>query len=240
MRCAIMQPTYMPWAGYLNLINQVDIFIFLDDAQYERSSWQNRNRVLINGTSAWLTIPAIRGHLGASINEVVCNDQHLWREKHKALLSCAYARHSNKDAMLQAIVPLDDLTLNNLADLNIAILMGMMSKLNIHTKILRSSTLNISGRRTNRLIDILNEIGATEYLTPVGAIDYLQKDKFTEHCQIKLLVHDFQPHCYEQRGINNFISHLSILDVLANVGWAATSEYITPSSKSIYTIENYI
>src|SRR5262249_46450489 len=49
MRCAIMQPTYMPWAGYLSLMDAVDLFVYLDDAQYERATWQNRNRVLVDG-----------------------------------------------------------------------------------------------------------------------------------------------------------------------------------------------
>ena len=63
MRCVIMQPTYMPWAGYLHLIDQADVFVFLDDVQFEKQSWQNRNRVLVRGAPHWLTVPVLRQHL---------------------------------------------------------------------------------------------------------------------------------------------------------------------------------
>ena len=73
-----MQPTYMPWAGYFNLMARVDMFVYLDDAQYERSSWQNRNRVLVRGTPTWLSVPVVRGFLGASINQVVVDETLQW------------------------------------------------------------------------------------------------------------------------------------------------------------------
>ena len=58
MKCAVMQPMYLPWAGYFNLISSVDRFYYLDDAQYERGTWQNRNRILLNGQAQFLTVPA--------------------------------------------------------------------------------------------------------------------------------------------------------------------------------------
>jgi hypothetical protein len=57
MMCAIMQPTYFPWAGYFSLLGMVDVFVFLDDVQFVRGSWQNRNRVLVAGEEHWITFP---------------------------------------------------------------------------------------------------------------------------------------------------------------------------------------
>ena len=57
MRCAIMQPTYLPWAGYFNLISQVDRFVFLDDVQFEKQSWQTRNRILLQGEECLISVP---------------------------------------------------------------------------------------------------------------------------------------------------------------------------------------
>jgi hypothetical protein len=228
MRCAIMQPTYMPWAGYLNLMRTVDCFVYLDDAQFERSSWHNRNRILLNQSPNWLTIPVVRGHLGASIQEVVVDDGIPWRRKHETMLSNAYARHEYAHTVLEAIEPIRNVSLVHLADINIATLNVIRTKLGITTPTLRSSNLDVDGSRTRRLIKILARLGATEYVTPAGAINYLQEDRFVDHCSIRLEVHDFQPEEYRQRNTSTFVSHLSILDIAANLGWEGAKSYVSP------------
>jgi len=228
-----MQPTYMPWAGYLNLMTQVDTFIYLDDAQYERSSWQNRNRVLVKGSPAWLTVPVVRGFLGAHIDQVVADEATHWRRKHLALLSNSYARHAHVREMLEAAEWLGSVTDSRLADLNIALLDGLRQKLGITTPTLRSSQLGVPGTRTRRLIDMLEQLGATEYVTPPGALGYLQEDGFVQSTSIQLLVHDFQPMVYPQRDTEAFVSHLSILDVVAHLGWEATQRYIRPPTPTV-------
>lgn len=228
-----MQPTYFPWAGYFNLMLQVDCFIYLDDAQFERSSWHNRNRILLNGVPSWLTVPVRRGHLGASILEVMVDDAAPWRRKHLTLLSNAYARHDNQAEMLEAAEPLSSISLTDLANLNIFLLEMLRNKLCIDTPIVRSSSLGIAGARTQRLIDILAKLGATEYVTPPGALQYLQEDRFVDSCPVRLWVHDFQPTEYAQKNVPVFVSHLSILDVVANLGWAGTKNYIRPSVETV-------
>ena len=57
MKCAIMQPTFFPWSGYFCLINEVDKFIFLDDAQFSKGSWHNRNKIFLANKVSWLTLP---------------------------------------------------------------------------------------------------------------------------------------------------------------------------------------
>lgn len=223
-----MQPTYMPWTGYFNLMSQVDCFVYLDDAQYQRSSWHNRNRILLKGIPNWLTVPVIRCNLKASIDEVVVDDKSPWRRKHLTTLSNAYSRIEYGSEMLEAVEPLRDASLTHLSNLNIALLDMLRSKLNITTPTIRSSELGIDGKRTRRLIDILTHLGATEYVTPIGAIDYLQVDRFTEHCPVQLRMHDFQPAVYVQRNVTAFVSHLSILDVVGNLGWKGTQSYIRP------------
>ena len=111
-----MQPTYLPWAGYFNLMTEVDLFIYLDDAQFERSSWQNRNRVLVEGRSAWLTVPVVRGFLGAPIDRVRLDDRLPWRKKHGALLRQAYARHGFASQLMDVVDLLGDLELTRLAE----------------------------------------------------------------------------------------------------------------------------
>jgi hypothetical protein len=229
MRCAIMQPTYLPWAGYLNLMASVDCFVYLDDAQFERSSWQHRNRLLVGGAPAWLTVPVFRGFLGETIEQVRVADDQPWRHKHLGTLAAAYGRHPFHAQVREAIAPvLEDRTRGALADLNMALLAALRLQLGIRTPLLRSSQLGVPGARTDRLIRILQQLGATEYVTPPGALGYLREDRFAENCGINLLVHDFVPAPYVQRGGAPFVSHLSIIDVAAHLGWTATASYIRP------------
>src|SRR5437870_5440085 len=101
MKCVIMQPTYLPWSGYFNLMSQATVFVFLDDVQYERSSWQNRNRVLVNGAPHLITVPALRLSLNQSIRTVQVDDKHPWRSKHISLLEQTYAKHPYASEMLE-------------------------------------------------------------------------------------------------------------------------------------------
>lgn len=232
-----MQPTYMPWAGYFNLMAQVDMFVYLDDAQYERSSWQNRNRVLVRGTPTWLTVPVVRGFLVASINQVVVDETLPWRRKHLTLLTNSYARHEYIQSMLEATQPLSDNSLTCLADLNIFVLEVLRNRMEITTPTVRSSSLGINGVRTDRLIAILTELGATEYVTPPGALDYLREDKFVNRSAARLLVHNFQPAEYLQRDTTSFVSHLSSLDMVAHLGWEGAKNYINPPGESVRVFE---
>lgn len=235
-----MQPTYMPWAGFLNLMEEVDLFIYLDDAQYERATWQNRNRVLVAGQPAWLTVPVLREFLGAAIHQVQIDDRLPWRRKHAALMQQTYSRHEFAGDMMEAVDMLGDLKLTHLAALNIAIIDRVRSRLGILTPTLRSSELGIDGVRTDRLISILTHVGATEYVTPPGSLDYLRDDDFVGRAPQRLLVNEFQPTPYPQRGAVSFVSHLSILDVVAHLGWQGASRYIRPSAPCLRELQEHL
>ncbi len=226
MKCAVMQPTYFPWAGYFSLIARVDTFVFLDDAQYEKGSWQNRNRVLVNGAPHWLTVPAQRAHLGQAINEVAIDERRHWRQKHHRLLAQSYAQHPHAQEMLDATAPVLDPALATLAELNIRLISELARALGIGTPLLRSSALGIPGKRSARLIAILEQLGCEEYVSPPGASGYLEEDGFRECSAIQLSYHNYQPAPYAQPGAVSFVSHLSLLDVIANLGIAGTSDYV--------------
>lgn len=226
MKCAIMQPTYLPWAGYLNLMSQVDVFVFLDDAQYERGSWQNRNRILLGGQPHWLTIPVQRAYLGQSIMDVQVDDKLNWRQKHHRLLSQTYGKHPFVTQMLEDAQLLLSPDLTSLSDLNIALIERLCDRLGVTTKRIRSSSLHIPGKRTDRLIAILEHLGASDYISPVGSRDYLIQDDFAAKTDVRLSYHTFTPGPYPQRGAPEYVSHLSILDVLANLGTQKTIDYV--------------
>ena len=88
-----MQPTYLPWAGYFNLIYNTDIFIFLDDAQYSKGSWHNRNRILNNFKETWITIPLKKHKLNTNLNKIYLHDLESWKKTHINLLKESYFKH---------------------------------------------------------------------------------------------------------------------------------------------------
>lgn len=227
MRCAVMQPTYFPWGGYFNLIASVSVFVFLDDVQYERGTWHNRNRVLMQGGAHWLTVPVMRGHLGEAINQVRTDEKLPWRKKHIALLQQIYGKHPFAEQLIPLCEDLiGDEDLGILARLNERIIAAFCERLDITTRLLRSSELGIAGQRSERLAKMCEHLGCDAYLSPPGAAEYLEVDRFVDMTRVKLSINDFQPAAYEQRGATGFVSHLSIIDVVANLGWAGASAYV--------------
>jgi WbqC-like protein family len=230
MKCAIMQPTYIPWAGYFNLISKADVFVFLDDAQYERSSWQNRNKVVTAGAAHWITIPVMREFLGAAINSVRTDEKLPWRRKHLALLKQVYAGHPYGAEALRLADLIADPAIDVLAELNIRIIRECCACLGIETPLARSSEMSIEGQRTERLIKICERLDCDQYLSPPGANEYLAEDQFEKMTSIRLSINDFIPQTYPQKGTKQFISHLSIVDVAANIGWKEAAVYVRNSA----------
>src|SRR6185503_10841708 len=210
MRCAVMQPTYFPWAGYFNLLKTVDVFVFLDDAQYERGTWQNRNRVLVHGKPHWLTVPVVRGHLGETLDRVHTDEKLPWRRKHASLLTQVYGRHPHAKDVLDLVASLAaEASPTVLGELNMAIINLFCARLNIATKRLRTSELGVSGKRSERLIAICSQLECDEYLSPPGALEYLMEDRFCDQASTRLLINDYVPAPYAQPGCSEFVSHLS-------------------------------
>lgn len=221
-----MQPTYLPWAGYFRLIGLSKVFVFLDDAQYERGTWHQRNRLLSCGTGKWITVPVRRVSLGQSILAVEVEDRQGWRKQHMEMVRHSYARHPFRKEVLEALDPVLDTSITSLADLNIALIERFSDGLGLSRKCRRSSVMNVPGTRTDRVIALCDAVGADEYLSPGGAEEYLKNDCFTDKTNVKLSFDNFVPTPYPQLGAENFISHLSMVDVVANLGWDGARHYL--------------
>lgn len=226
MICAVMQPTYLPWSGYFNIIATADIFVLLDDAQFQKNSWHNRNRLLVNHSPHWITVPVRHKTLSQSIRETEIDSTQKWWLKHSKLLRNVYSRHPFADDILDICTPIEQNDADNLAELNIKLIYWMLNKLKIQTKVILSSTMSIEGRRTTRLVDLLQYLKADCYLSPKGALNYLEEDGFSDLTSIELVYQEFTPSPYTQYRHQPFESHLSIVDVVANIGVESTRNYI--------------
>ncbi|HOW58903.1 MAG TPA: UDP-2,4-diacetamido-2,4,6-trideoxy-beta-L-altropyranose hydrolase [Candidatus Omnitrophota bacterium] len=213
-----MQPNFFPWPGYFNLIHESDIFVFYDDVQYVRESWNNRNRILLDGKPHWITVPCVRRGLDQKINETVIDDRNRWRDKILKTLKQAYRKSEHVGLLMDLANPLSDSSLRCLADLNIAIIEKIAKKFSLKTRFVRSSQLYAKGGRTERLVEICKEFSATEYLSPVGSRDYLKAEEYRfKEAGIKLVYQNYPPPVYPQSG-SRFFPYLSILDLFGNAG----------------------
>ncbi|MBK8870717.1 MAG: WbqC family protein [Elusimicrobia bacterium] len=226
MMCVIMQPTYFPWPGYFNLIASADVFVFLDDVAYEKTSWQNRNRVLVSGRPHWITVPARRMFLGQQLRNVEVSENNRWRDKHFRLLKESYARHPHYTDMMDIVSILRDESLKSLVDLNTKIIRTVCDRLGLLASFRSSGQMGILGDRSERLSKICVALGCDTYLSPIGAKEYLENDHFSSTGSVRLLFQDYSPQSYPQMGSKNFFDHLSILDLIANVGFSHAAAYV--------------
>ncbi len=89
----IHQPNFAPWPGYFHKMMMVDVFVYLDNVPFSKNSFQNRNKVVVNGASQWLTVPVCsRGSYGELTRDIRINFQTDWRRKHVATLRQNYGR----------------------------------------------------------------------------------------------------------------------------------------------------
>ena len=227
MSCAIMQPTSLPWSGYFNLMASVDDFVFLDDVQFERRSWQSRNRILLDGREHLLSVPSVRANREATIDVIEIDDSISWRESHAKVLDAAYRKAPHGPDMLAAVLPcIADRTLHLLVDLNIRIIEALSQLLFISTRLHRASALGCSGKRSEHLALICDHIGTNDYLSPLGSQSYLEKDNFSTHHGKRLRLQSFSPTPYAQRRANSFVSHLSVVDVISHLGLEGARNYV--------------
>ena len=227
VKCAAMQPCYLPWLGHLRLMALVDHFVFLDDAQYSKNSWHNRNRVLLSdGKISWLTIPISKNGLSTPINKVKIDADPRWRRKHAQTLRHSYGHHPYFADLMELIDLIENGTQGVLADLNCDLLQLAASRCGIFSKIEKSSALPVIGQRTERLERLCHYYGCETYISTPGAREYLEADLFGMNTSLQLGYMDIEFSPYSQKGLSAFIPQLSFVDALANVGWNGVSELI--------------
>jgi hypothetical protein len=232
MRCVILQPSYIPWRGYFDLIHRADVFVFYDDVQYDTRGWRNRNRIKTAHGTKWLTIP-VKKHgaqtEGIPIDRIAIDPSVDWPRQHLAALSQSYAaapHFAEYQGWLQRTYEHPPALL---ADFTIATTIELAGMLGFgDTRFLRSSTLGIVGRKTDRLISILRALGATEYLSGPSARGYIEPEKFAE-AGIAL---DFIEYSYPEYPQLHppYDAQVSILDLLFMAGRDAPN-YICGSGR---------
>ncbi len=220
-RVAIVQSSYIPWKGYFDLINGVDEFILLDDVQYTRASWRNRNRIKTPDGTTWLTIPVkVKGRHHQRIREVVVSDGK-WAKRHWKSICANYAKapfFEETRSALQALYT-ESGEEPRLSKINFRFLRAIADLLDIGTPITWSMDYDseVDGR-TERLVSLCLQAGASEYLSGPTAKAYLDERLFQEQ-GIRVCWMDYSGYPeYDQQFSPPFIHEVSIIDLILNQG----------------------
>lgn len=220
-KVAIVQSNYIPWKGYFDLINLVDIFILFDHVQYTRRDWRNRNKIKTPNGPQWLSIPVeIKGKYHQKIMDVKISDPS-WKRKHWRSIVQNYSRAGHFRDFQDFFA---ELYLNNqenyLSQINYQFIRAICSILKIDTEIAWSSNYSFQPGKNETLIDLCKQVGATEYFSGPAAKAYLDENLFRKE-GITVQFIDYSGYPEYRQLFPPFDHQISIIDLIFNEGPAA-------------------
>ncbi len=223
MIVAAHQPHYLPWLGYLDKLAKADLFVVMDDLQYEAQNYQNRQRIKLASGAAWLTVPLLHGAQGDRICDKRIESsgspkQH-WQRRHWLTLESCYGRAPFFARYADELREVYTRPWTSLLELDLYMLELARGWLAIKTPIIRSSTLGLAGQKTDRLIDLCKKVGARAYLTGSGGSQsYLDSEKMGR-AGIGVIWQCFDHPVYAQRyPERGFVPYLGFVDLVLNCG----------------------
>lgn len=235
MKIAIMQPYFTPYIGYFQLIGAVDKFVVYDNIQYTKKGWINRNRLLINGSDEYITLPLKKDSDYLNVLERYLSETFA-AESTKTLrkIKESYRKAPNFESTFPLVEQLFTCNKNNLFDFIFSSLQEICNYLAIKTDFVISSSIEMDHtlRSEQKVIEICRQCGADEYLNPIGGLELYSPQNFMQ-AGIKLNFIKSNPITYKQFD-NEFIPWLSIIDVLM----FNSKEQVMDWIKNAYTIIN--
>lgn len=217
-RVAIVQSNYIPWKGYFDLINQVDEFILLDDIQYTKRDWRNRNKIKTPHGVVWLSIPVeVKGKYLQLIKDTRISDPE-WNQRHWRSIAQNYSGakyfHEYKDFFQELYLGCDEIALSQI---NYRFLRAICAQLDIRTKLTWAMDYRPAKGRLERLISLCHQSGATEYLSGPSARSYLD-EQVVDEAGIKVIWMDYADYPEYRQLYPPFEHAVSIIDLIMNEG----------------------
>lgn len=214
MKLGIMRPYFMPYIGYFQLMKAVDKYVVYDDVNYIKGGWANRNHILINGEKEMFTVTLQKASQNKLFNEIVIGDDF---KKLMKTLQMNYSRAINFDQTMVLMERIISFPNKQLAVFIANSFREILSYLSVETEILMSSEIpkDNSLRGKDKIIQICEILGADTYYNAVGGKNLYDQEEFREH-GITLNFVDSLPQVYSQLHTREFVSGLSMVDVLMN------------------------
>lgn len=218
-RVAILQPGYIPWLGFFEQMSSCDTFVMLDDVQFTKNDWRNRNRIKTSEGIVWLTVPVLH-KFGQKIRDVRIDNRSSWQRKHLQSLRIWYGRSRYFREMSADLERMYGRPWHYLIDIDLELCMFLKERFSIRSTVLRSSDLQIeSNDRNLRLVEICRKTGCDRFYEGKAGAAYIDIELFRSY-NVSVEFQDYQHPFYEQLWMKEqgFISHLSALDLLFNHG----------------------
>lgn len=215
MILAAHQPQYLPWLGYFHKMDQADVFVLLDNVQYKKNEWQNRNRIKTVQGWQWLTVPVLY-KFPEWINQVRINNRVDWCRKHFQALITNYSRAPFFGLYRDFFEETYRREWEMLVDLNLHLIRFLAGCLGITTELRLASDYELSQEPNRRLIELCKLLGADTYLAGQGGRDYMDLVQF-EQAGVKVVFQEFNHPVYGQL-YGDFLPFMSVVDLLFNQG----------------------
>ena len=217
---AIMQPTFLPWLGYFSLIDSVDEFIFFDHVQFEKRSWQQRNKIRTYESEIWLSVPvSSKGKQSQSIKdvEIMYEGKRSPLSKIMSSIDANYKKAPFYAEYSQELLSIFSQESKYISDLNQTLIRWICEKLEITTPFKRSSNLDVDGSRSDLLVSICESQQATHYISPPGSKIYLDESTAFQDAGVELSYFNYtHPEYMQLHG--DFVPYMCVLDLLFNAG----------------------
>ena len=215
MIVSIHQPQFIPWLGYFDKISQSDCFVILDNVQFKKNEFQNRNKIRTPEGWQWLTVP-VSYKFPMRIDQVPINNQTNWKHKHTQSLLANYRKAPFFDNVFPLLETMYREDWERLTDLNTWGVVELCKALGIKTEIRYARDFDLPEEPTGRLVKICKDLDATNYLSGAGGKGYLETESF-DGAGIEVTFQDYHHPTYEQRN-DAFEPYMSVVDLMMHCG----------------------
>ncbi len=209
------QPTYLPWLGLFHKIALSDQFVYLDNLQFEKNSWENRNKIKTSDGSMWLTIP-VNAHINLKSNQTKIDYTHNWHEKHLKSIKTNYRKTPYFSDYITFFEDTYEKKWQFLSEINEHVLKWILRELGINVKFLRASDFDFQGAKSDLILDMCKKLGVKKYIFGLLGREYANIRDFKSN-GIDLIFQNYNHPSYKQI-YGNFIPNLSVIDLLFNCG----------------------
>ena len=223
-KAIITQSNYIPWKGYFDAINSVDVFVVYDEMQYTKRDWRNRNKIKTQNGLKWLSVPVnVKGKFEQKINETEIND-FSWNKKHWDTIKQTY----NKAPYFKEYKSFfEELYLNcdlkTISEVNLHFIKAICHLLDIKTTIIFSKNLELKGDKTDKLLNICLDLNITDYYSGPAAKNYMDTNLFNEQ-NVKVHWFDYSNYPEYDQLYSEFEHGVTILDLIFNCGVEETKK----------------
>jgi hypothetical protein len=217
-KVVVLQSNYIPWKGYFELIHQANVFCFYDEVQYTKNDWRNRNRILGPNGMFWITVPVEKEAVNGKISEAQITKA-AWQKKHFRTIEQTYSKSVNKNDVLTILEPIYlGKEWTSISQLNQHLIITIARYMGISTEFKNSTDFDLKGDRVNRLINLINQLEGTQYISGPAAKNYLTENElqFEQH-HIQLMYKEYGPYLPYDNKKKQFEDYVSVLDLLMNV-----------------------